>query len=119
MSGSDELVGALALVSSQELLNAVVGKQNVVVAHDPALRKAVRSKLDAIVGTIGRERENIEELKTAINKLYSEMFPGTWNLEEAARKKTKDNKARRAEAKARRAKAGINPEVAPISEPPQ
>jgi len=105
MSGSDELVGALALVSSQELLNAVVGKQNVVVAHDPALRKAVRSKLDAIVGTIGRERENIEELKTAINKLYSEMFPGTWNLEEAARKKTKDNKARRAEAKARRAKA--------------
>ena len=106
MSGSDESVFALA--SSKKLLTAIVGKQHVNLTNDPALEKVVRSKLNVIVGINGRD---IEKLKPAIDKLYFEMFRGTWNEEDAARKTTEANKVKRAEGKARRAKAKAEAEA--------
>jgi len=106
MSGSDGSVCALA--SSKELLTAIVGKQNVKLTNDPALGKVVRGKLNVIVAINGRD---IEKLKPAIDQLYKEMFPGSWEIEEDKRKTKEANKAGRAEAKARRAKAEAKAEV--------
>ena len=102
MSASDKSVGALALVSSKELLDAMVGKKNVNITDNLALRQTVRGKLDVMVAINGRD---IEKLKPAISDLYRVMFPGTWNKEDDARKIKANNKAIRAEGKARRAEA--------------
>ena len=110
MSGSDESVGARALATSKELLDAIVGRNHVKLTRDPALGKVVRSKLNVIVESFRFDRD-IEKLKPEIDQLYKEMFPGSWKIEEDKRKTKEDNKARRAEGKARRAEARAKAEA--------